>query len=138
MADYEKPLPRPADPELTEPFWEAAKRHEMVIPRCTQCDRYFWYPRQACPHCLQERWEWAPVSGRGRLHTYTVVRQPQNPAFGDDLPYAYAIVQLEEGVRMISNIVECEIPDGLRVDMPVVAAFDDVTDDWTLVKFKPA
>ena len=110
----------------------------MVIPRCTQCDRYFWYPRQACPHCLQESWEWTPVSGRGRLHTYTVVRQPQNPAFIDDLPYAYAMVQLEEGVRMISNIVECDIPDGLEVDMPVVAAFDDVTDDWTLVKFKPA
>ena len=76
--------------------------------------------------------------GGGGLHEYTVVRQPQNPALGDDLPYAYAIVQLEEGVGMISNIAECEIPDGLRVDMPVVAAFDDVTDDWTLVKFKPA
>ena len=138
MADYTKPLPRPEDPELTQPFWDAARRHELVIPRCQRCNRYFWYPRPACPHCLQEGWEWAPASGRGRLHTYTVSRQPQNPAFQDDVPYAYAIVQLEEGVRMVSNIVECEIPDGLSVDMPLEVAFDDVTDEWTLVKFRPA
>ena len=78
------------------------------------------------------------MSGRGRLHSFTVVRQPQNPAFAEDVPYAYAIVQLEEGVRMVSNIVDCAIPDGLRVEMPLVATFDDGIDDWTLVKFKPA
>ena len=138
MADYDKPVPRGPDEELTRPFWEAAKRHEMVIPRCSQCNRFFWYPRAACPHCLQERWEWSPVSGRGRLHTFTIVRQPQNPAFAEDVPYAYAIVQLEEGVRLISNMVDCELPDGIHVDMAVEAVYEDITDDWTLVKFKPA
>jgi uncharacterized OB-fold protein len=137
MVEYAKPVPRPLEPELTQPFWEAAKRHELIIPRCRLCDRYFWYPRPACPNCLREDWEWAPASGRARLHTFTVVRQPGNPAFWDDVPYAYAIVQLEEGVRMISNIVECEIPEGLTVDMPLIATFDDVTPEWTLVKFKP-
>ncbi|MBM3141026.1 MAG: Zn-ribbon domain-containing OB-fold protein [Chloroflexi bacterium] len=138
MADYAKPLPRQEVPELTQPFWDAATRHELLIPRCRPCNRYFWYPRPACPHCLREDWEWAKVSGRGRLHTYTVVRQPQNPNFQGDVPYAYAVVQLDEGVRMISNIVDCPIPDGLQVDMPLVATFDDVTPEWTLVKFKPA
>ncbi len=138
MADYTKPLPRPEDPELTQPFWDAAKRHELVIPRCARCNSYFWYPRPACPSCLREGWEWAPVSGRGRLHTYTVVRQPGNPNFEPDVPYAYAVVQLEEGVRMVTNIVDCEIPDGLAVDMPLEVSYDDVTDEWTLVKFKPA
>ncbi len=138
MVDYAKPLPRQEDPDLTQPFWDAAKRGELIIPRCPRCDAYFWYPRSVCPTCLREGWEWAPVSGKGRLHSFTVVRQPANPTFEGDVPYAYAIVQLDEGVRMISNIVECEIPDGLSVDMRLEATFDDVTDEWTLVKFKPA
>ena len=137
MVDYAKPLPRQEDPELTQPFWDAAKRHELIIPRCSRCDAFFWYPRAACPRCLREDWEWTAVSGKARLHTFTVVRQPGNPAFQDDVPYAYAIVQLDEGVRMISNIVDCEIPDGLAVDMRLEASFDDVTDEWTLVKFRP-
>lgn len=138
MAEYTKPLPRQEDPALTQPFWDATKRHELIIPRCKKCDLYFWYPRQACPKCLEADWEWAPASGKGRLHTYTVVRQPQNPTFVDDVPYAYAVVQLEEGVRLISNIVGCKIPDDLRVDMPLMVSFEDVAPEWTLVKFKPA
>ena len=135
---YEKPLPRPADPDLTAPFWEAAKRHELVIPHCAYCDRLFWYPREACPRCLQPGWSWTEVSGRARLHTYTVVHQPAHPAFADDVPYAFAMIQLAEGVRMMSNVVECEIPDGLQVNMELEAVFDDIDDEWTLVKFKPA
>ena len=137
MPDFEKPLPRPEHPELTQPFWDAAKRHELVIPRCRRCDSFFWYPRELCPDCYEADWEWAPVSGRGRLYTYTVVRQPLNPAFEEDLPYAYAVVQLDEGVRLISNIVDCEIPDGLSVDMALEASYDDVSEEWTLVKFRP-
>lgn len=138
MADYTKPLPRPEIPEVTQPFWDAAKRHQLMMPRCPSCNRYFWYPREACPHCLQPGWEWTPVSGKGRLHTFTIVRQPAHPAFNLDVPYVYAVVQLEEGVRMISNVVECAIPDDVRVDMPLEAVFDDVTEEWTLVKFRPA
>jgi uncharacterized OB-fold protein len=138
MADYDKPLPRPEQEELTRPFWEAAKRHELTIPRCKFCNQFFWYPREVCPVCLRQDWDWEQVTGRGRLHTFTVVRQPMNPAFNEDVPYAYAIVQLDEGIRMITNIVDCEIPDGLAIDMRVEAVFDDVADDWTLVKFRPA
>jgi uncharacterized OB-fold protein len=138
MGEYSKPVPRPEDPALTRPFWEAAKRHELIIPRCRLCDRYFFYPRQACPYCLREQWEWAPASGRARLHSFTVVHQPQHPAFQADVPYAYAIVQLEEGVRMISNVVGCDVEKELRIDMPLVVDFDDVTAEWTLPKFRPA
>jgi uncharacterized OB-fold protein len=134
---YSKPLPRPLSPEVTRPFWEAAKRHELVIPRCTICDHLFFYPRSECPRCLSNHLEWMQVSGRGRLHTYTVVYQPANAAFRDDTPYIYAVVQLDEGPRMVSNVVQCEI-DAVRVDMPLEAIFDDVTPEWTLVKFKPA
>jgi uncharacterized OB-fold protein len=139
MAEYTKPLPRPEDPALTKPFWEATKRGELIVPRCRPCSRYFWPPRQACPQCLTEQWDWTPVSGRARLYSYTVVRQPQHAAFEPETPYAYAIVELEEGgVRMISNVVGCTIPDDLAVDMPLVVTFEEATPEWTLFKFRPA
>lgn len=136
-AEYSKPLPRPLNPELTRPFWEAAKRHELVMPRCKTCDQLFFYPRSECPRCLGSDLEWVGVSGRGRLHSFTIINQPANAAFRDDVPYVYAVVQLIEGPRMISNLVECDV-ESISVDMPVEAVFDDVTPEWTLVKFKPA
>ena len=135
--EYTKLLPRPLSTELTKPFWEGAKRHELVIPRCRKCDRFFFYPREECPRCLSQDYEWATVSGRGRLHTYTIVHQPAHAAFREDAPHVYAVIQLDEGPRMISNMVECDF-DALEVDMPVVAVYDDVTAEWTLVKFRPA
>ncbi len=134
---YSKLVPRPLNPEWTKPFWEAAKRHELVMPRCKTCDQLFFYPRSECPRCLSNDIEWMKVSGRGHLHTYTVVYHPANAAFRDDTPYIYAVVQLNEGPRMVSNVVQCEI-EAVRVDMPLEAVFDDVTPEWTLVKFKPA
>jgi uncharacterized OB-fold protein len=86
---------------------------------------------------LSSTLEWVRVSGRGRLHSFTVVQQPANAAFRDDVPYVYAVVQLDEGPRLVSNMVQCDL-DALTVDMPVEAVFDDVTPEWTLVKFKPA
>ncbi len=119
--EYTNPLPRPLSPELTRPFWEAAKRHELRMPRCTTCDHVFFYPRSECPRCLSTNLEWVKVSGRARLHSFNVVQQPA----------------LDEGPRLVSNIVQGDI-DALRVDMPLEAVFDDVTPEWTLVKFKPA
>lgn len=137
MPEYAKPLPRQEEPELTQPFWDAAKRHELLMPRCAFCNRFFWYPRAACPDCLREGWEWTPVSGRARLHTFTIVYQAAHPAFQDDVPYAFSMVQLEEGPRMMTNVVDCDVAE-VKIDMPLVVKFDDVTDDWTLVKFRPA
>ena len=134
---YKKPLPRPENRELTKPYWEAIKRHELVMQRCKQCDRLIFYPREQCPHCFAQDFEWAPVSGKGRVHAYTIVHQPANAAFQDDAPFVFALIQLDEGPRLISNVVGCD-PRDVRVDMPVVATYDDVTPEWTLVKFRPA
>jgi|SRR5579884_2142412 uncharacterized OB-fold protein len=136
-SEYRKPLPNPLHRPASQPFWEAAKRHELVMPRCRRCDRLFFYPREVCPVCLQSDIDWVPVTGRGRLHSYTVIYQPANPNFRGDVPYVYALVQLEEGTRMISNVVGCR-PEDVRIDMPLVAEFDDVTPEVTLVKFRPA
>ncbi|HXH21624.1 MAG TPA: Zn-ribbon domain-containing OB-fold protein [Dehalococcoidia bacterium] len=135
--EYRKPLPNPAHWPASKPFWEAAKRHELVMPRCRRCDKLFFYPREVCPYCLQSDIDWQQVSGRGRLYSFTVIHQPANAAFLDDVPYIYAMVQLDEGPRMISNLVDIA-PAEAKVDMPVVAVFDDVTPEWTLVKFRPA
>lgn len=134
---YTKPLPNPSNPELTRPFWEAAKRHELVMPRCRMCASVFFYPREICPSCFSADLEWVPVSGKGRVHSFTVVYQPGIAAFRDDTPYIYVMVQLDEGPRMVSNLVGCAIEDA-KVDMPVTAVFDDVTPEVTLVKFQPA
>jgi uncharacterized OB-fold protein len=132
-----KPVPQPANPTLTKPFWDAAKRHELVLPRCLKCSRYHFYPREMCPFCLSPKLEWVQASGRAHLYTYAVIYQPAHPAFTPDVPYAFATVQLVEGVMMPSTIVECKVED-LRVDMPLTAVFDDISPEWTLVKFKPA
>ena len=137
VAEYRKPLPNPLHAETSRPFWEAAKLHELLMPRCRLCDRLFFYPREVCPVCLRAEIDWQPVSGRGRLHSYTVIHQPANPAFRGDAPYVYAMVQLDEGPRMIANLVDCA-PDAVQIDMPLVATYDDVTPEVTLVKFRPA
>ncbi len=120
--EYTKPLPRPLSPELTRPFWEAAKRHELRMPRCTTCDHVFFYPRSECPRCLSTNLEWVQVSGRARLHSFTVVQQPANAAFRDDVPYVYAVVQLDEGPR-------------LRSDLPRVAVSSRLC--WTHIRRTP-
>ena len=84
MGDYTKPLPHPN--EVSQPFWDAAKRHELQIQRCNACGTYIFYPREACPECLATDLIWIPVSGKGRLYSYTIAQAPTHPAFADDVP----------------------------------------------------
>jgi uncharacterized OB-fold protein len=133
MSEYIKPLPKPSP--TSRPFWDAAKRHELLLQRCGACSKFIYYPRPRCPHCFSDRLSWEQCSGRGTLYSYTVVRRAASRAFAD-APYILAIVELAEGPRMTTNIVAP--PEQLRVDMPVTVFFDDVTPDRTLVKFRPA
>ena len=135
MGDYNKPLPHPN--EVSQPFWDAAKRHELQIQRCNACGTYIFYPREACPECLAADLIWIPVSGKGRLYSYTIAQAPTHPAFTDDVPYVIAIVELEEGPHITTNLVGCQ-PDQVEIGMPVVASFEDVNEETTLVKFRPA
>jgi uncharacterized OB-fold protein len=130
-------MPRPESRGLTAPYWEAARRHELVCQRCVRCSVWIFYPREQCPDCFSTELEWAPVAGNGRVFAFTIVHQPAHRAFEPDVPYAYAIVQLDEGVRMPTNIVDCPLEE-IEVDMPVTVVFDDVSPEWTLVKFRPA
>lgn len=130
-----KPLPRPTP--ASEPFWQAAKRHELHLQRCGSCGAYLFYPREVCAECLSSELSWVQVSGQGTVYSYTIAQAPTHPAFADDVPYIVAIVELAEGPRITTNIVDCEL-GAVHVGMPVVATYDDVTPEMTLVKFRPA
>ncbi len=132
--EYRKPLPFPS--ETTRPFWEGLAAGELRLQRCSDCGRYVYYPRSLCPHCMCQDLVWVKASGRGRLYTYTIVRRAMNPAFQEDVPYVFAIVELEEGPRMTTNIVNCAL-EALRVDMPVKAFYDGITPEISLLKFEP-
>ena len=132
---YAKPLPR--IDEESKGYWEACQRRELVVQRCLDCGRLRHYPRALCPACLSERVEWVRCSGRGTVYTFTVTHQNQSPGFRDALPYVLAYVELEEGVRLLTNIVECA-PEAVRIGMPVAVVFEDATPEVTLPKFKPA
>ena len=132
---YAKPLPH-IDEEM-RPWWEAAQRHELYIQKCRDCGDLRFHPRALCTSCMSSRVEWIKCSGRGKIYTYTVTNQNGSAGFRDSLPYVLAWVELEEGVRMLTNIVECP-PAQVKIDQAVEAVFDDVTPEVTLVKFKPA
>ncbi len=131
---YAKPLPHPSP--ISAPYWAAAKRHKLALQRCAACERFVFYPRALCPHCGSAELVWGEASGRGQIYTFTVARRATMRPFEPDVPYVIAVVELEEGPRMTTNIVDCD-PDAIRVGMPVVAAFEDVTPEITLVKFRP-
>lgn len=135
MADYRKPIPQPS--AETRPYWEACKRHELQLPYCPSCAQFFFYPRFFCPRCFGSDVEWRQVSGKATLYTYAIQYRPQAPGF--EPPYVTAVVELEEGPRLMTNLVDIEPdPEQIRVGMPVEVVFEDVTDEITMPKFRPA
>jgi uncharacterized OB-fold protein len=136
-------MPQPPGPVFTPtpetlPFWEAARRHELMLPRCRACGFLFYYPRAACPRCLSGDLEWRRMSGRGRLDTFTVVHRGL-PNFALGTPYIIAMVELEEGPRLMSNLVDVEPdPAKIRIGMPLEVVFRDVSDTIALPHFRPA
>lgn len=134
-SEYNKPLPEPNAASL--PFWEAAREHRLRIQRSKKTGRYVFYPRAVSPFGAGDELEWVDVSGRGTVYAFTVARRPTAPQWAEDVPYVIAIVALEEGPHLTTNIVGCG-PEDVQIGMPVVAVFDDVTPEVSLVKFGPA
>ena len=133
MVEYNKPLP-----EITldnQPFWDACKRHELSLQKCQDCG-HLRNPGPICPNCLSMNSEWVRVSGRGKVYTYVVMHQRYHAGFADELPYNVTIVELDEGPRLLTNIVGCKNED-IRIGMEVDVVFEDITEEVTLPKFKP-
>ena len=123
----EFPLPDVDDP-LTAPFFAAAARDELAIPRCDRCNRYVWYPKASCPNC-DSPLVWTAVSGRATLFTWTVVRRAFLPAFADRVPFVTALVALDEdpAVRLCTYLVDVQPDAPLEAGTPVAATFRDLT-----------
>ena len=133
---YRKPLPTPS-PE-TRRFWEGCRNHELWLPYCRACQAFYFYPRDFCPRCFSWDIEWRQASGRGKVYTFAIKYRAYHPGWTDETPYVTAIVQLDEGPRLFTNLVGVEAdPKHLRCDMPVEALWDDITEEITLLKFRP-
>jgi len=130
----DKPVP-PVQP-WSEPFWAGAREKRLMLQKCASCNKYIFYPRLGCPFCFSERLDWTEASGHGTVYSYTVVKNNPPSSFAGDVPFVIAIVELEEGVRMMTNIVDCD-PEAVCCDMPVEVTFEPLTDKITLPKFKP-
>lgn len=134
---YNKPLPL-VDEDI-KPFWEACRRHEFVLWRCKVCGSWY-FPPSLCRKDHNEPFfgnmEWARASGKGKVFTFVIAHRPYHPGFRDEVPYVFAMIELDEGPMIGSNIVGCN-PYDVRIGMPVEVVFEDATEEFTLPKFRP-
>jgi len=134
-APYTGPIPKPT-PE-SQPFWSATKEHKLALQHCNDCGQFYFYPRPLCRHCLSRNVEWRQVSGTGKLHSFVINSRPPR-SFPIQEPFIIGIVELDEGPRLMTNIIGIEAdPKRLRCEMPVQVVFEDITEEITLPKFKP-
>ncbi len=133
MVANKAPLPKPT-PE-TQPYFDGLKQHKLMLQRCLECREAYFYPRPFCPKCFSFDVEWFQASGKGKLYSFVINHRPV-PGF--DSPYVIAVVELEEGPRMMTNLVGIDPdPEIISCDMPVEIVYDDVTEEVTLPRFRP-
>jgi uncharacterized OB-fold protein len=131
---YAKPLP--AISSLSKPFWDGLRDRELKLQKCDSCSKIWAPPSPLCPLCWSRKFTWTSVSGRGRVSSWVVFHRAYFSSFESDVPYNVAEVELDEGPRLLTNLVEIS-NDAIRIGLPVEVVFDDVTGDITLAKFKP-
>jgi uncharacterized OB-fold protein len=127
-------LPTPDD--TTRPFWEAAREGRFLIKRCRDCGRAHYYPRPFCPHCWSGAVAWEDASGSASLYTWSVVQQNDLPPWPERVPYVAAVVDLDEGPRVMTNVVECEF-ERLTIAMALQVTFRQASDEVTVPVFRP-
>ena len=132
-AEYNKALPQVT--LATRPFWDGARRHELMAYKCLNCGRYYW-PAVHCMVCKKPEMAWVKISGKGEIFTFTIIHQASHPAWQAEIPYNVSWVKLDEGPIILSKITGCENED-IYLGMRVEAVFDDVTEDVTLPMFRP-
>lgn len=128
--------PVPVVNSWTMNFWKGNNEGKLMIQKCKDCHQPIFYPRMSCPFCFSDSIEWIESSGKGKIYSYTVVRSNAPSAFLADMPFIIAVIRLDEGVQMLTNIVECE-PEEVCCELPVQVVFEKLTDEFTLPKFKP-
>ena len=128
-------LPRPVANADSQPYWDAARDRRLVIRKCKACGELHFMPRHVCPHCWSDELEWVDAKGQGEVHSFTIIRRASDPAFAFQVPYAVALIELDEGVRMMSNIVG---DDALSVEIGdrVQVTFEDRGEGALIPQFK--
>jgi hypothetical protein len=127
----------PTVEDETRPFWDAASEGRLLIQRCNACDQWQYYPRPFCKRCWSEDVEWAEASGKGTIYTFSIVRRNDLPPFGDRVPYVPAIIDLDEGPRMMSEVVDADL-ESVEVGQAVVVDFREIDDELKRPVFRPA
>ncbi len=129
----DKPLPEMQG--NSEEFYLWCRRGDLRFQRCTECQAWRHVPREMCAKCGSADWKWVKSRGKGTVFTWTVVERPMHPAFVDDVPYAPVVIEMDEGVRIVSEVIDCE-PADLEIGMRVEVVFAKVSDEVTLPKFR--
>ncbi|MCP5056406.1 MAG: Zn-ribbon domain-containing OB-fold protein [bacterium] len=135
QAETAVPMPLPELEGLAGEFYGYCRKGELRFQRCSDCGSWRHVPREMCADCGSWNWEWERSSGRGRVFTWTVVTRALHPAFQDACPYAPAVIEMDEGVRILSQVTDCS-PDQLQIDMPVEVVFEDASEEVALPKFR--
>lgn len=133
--DKEHPIPAPTVHPDNERFWEGVKRGELALQRCRVCGNWLHPPRPMCPKCRSLDMEWVPSTGKGTIHSWVVYRESPHPGF--KVPYVVVLVELEEGVRVVSNLVDVQA-EAVTIGMPVEVVFDQINGEVVLPKFRKA
>lgn len=130
-------MPAPVPTPQSEPFWAAARERRLVVPKCRSCSSAWFPPTLMCPSCGSADREWFEVSGRGTVFSFVVMHRVYHPGFVGRVPYVVAVIELEEGQRLLSNVVGIP-PDQVHCDMPVQVIFEECRGDWVIPQFVPA
>lgn len=131
--DAQAPAPTPVNAFDNRGFWEGVQNRQLVFEKCGDCGTWVHPPRPMCPRCHSLKMEWSPSTGRGSVHSWVTYRVSPHPAL--KAPYSVVLVELEEGVRMISNLVDVE-PDGIEIGMPVEVVFEEIAEGQFLPQFQ--
>lgn len=126
----------PVSTAETAAYWDGCARHELLIQQCKECSTHQFYPRVMCTKCSGRSLEWMRASGRGRVKSFTIVRRAVSEAYAAEVPYVVALVELDEGPTMMSNIIGCNVDDVL-IGAQVEVVFDQWQDGVVVPKFRP-
>ena len=127
----------PKEDSLTQPYWDGVRQRKLLVQHCRACGNLWHPPTPICPECQAKNYDWRPVSGRGVVYSFTIVHHPAHTAVADKVPYLVALVTLEEGPRVVSNILNCP-NDKVTVGLPVRLTFQKIADGVVLPQFEPA
>lgn len=133
MDQAQRPLPQST--RITQPYWDAARQNRLVVQQCGCCKTRQFYPREFCTACLSDSLEWIDCGGGGTVYTYTINRRPSNAALSEKVPYVVAMIDLDEGVRMMANIIDSPA-EAVRIGSRVRVCFEQVSEDITLPQFR--